>query len=388
MSQMDRFLQPSENSFFLFGPRGTGKTVWVKKKFTGGLFIDLLSPENFRKYLAMPERLRELVDGRLAVSRQPFSLVIDEVQRIPQLLDVVHALTVEHPQIRFILTGSSVRKIRRQNTNLLGGRASLRVMHPFMAAEMGTRFDLNDATRVGMLPVVFGSNDPQDAIGAYVGTYLEEEVKHESVLRNAGSFVRFLEVASFSHGTIANMASIGRECGISAPTVKAYFEILEDMLLSFTVPIFAKRAKCTLVSKAKFYFCDSGIYVALRPRGMLDRASEIGGLALEGLVAQHLRAWCDYSGHGAELFHWRTKSGVEVDFVVYGENTLAAIEVKHSADVRSEHLSGLRAFGTDYPEAQLYLLHRGSEIRKIGNVLCLPCDEFLRNLVPGKRLFP
>jgi predicted AAA+ superfamily ATPase len=361
--------------------------MWAKQKFADGLFIDLLSPENFRKYVAMPERLREVVDGQLAISnRGYFNLVIDEVQRIPELLDVVHSLTVEYPQIRFVLTGSSVRKIRKHGVNLLGGRASLRLMHPFMAAEMGTKFNLNDAIRVGMLPVVLGANDPQDAIGAYVGTYLEEEIKHESVLRNVGSFVRFLEVASFSHGTVPNMASIARECGISAPTVRAYFEILDDMLLSFTVPIFTKRAKRILASKAKFYFCDSGIYATLRPRGMLDRASEIDGLALEGLVAQHLRAWCSYSGCGMELSHWRTKSGVEVDFVVHGEDTLVAIEVKHSANVRDEYLSGLRAFGTDYPEARLYLLHYGSEIRKVSNVLCIPCNEFLRDLVPGKQL--
>jgi predicted AAA+ superfamily ATPase len=308
------------------------------------------------------------------------------VQRIPELLDVVHSLIVEYPQIQFVLTGSSVRKIRRHGVNLLGGRASMCLMYPFMAAEIGVKFDLNNATHVGMLPVVLGANDPRDAIGAYVGTYLEEEIKHESVLRNVGTFVRFLEVASFSHGTVPNMASIARECGISAPTVKTYFEILDDMLLSFAVPIFTKRAKRTLASKAKFYFCDSGIYVSLRPRGILDRPSEIDGLALEGLVAQHLRAWCSYSGYGTELYYWRTKSGIEVDFIVCGTDTLAAIEVKHSTNIRNEHMAGLRAFCTDYPEARLYLLYRGSEIRKIGNVLCMPCDNFLRNLVPGKQL--
>ena len=360
----------------------------MKREFPNGLFIDLLLPEIFRKYVAFPERLRELIDGQIAIGgKEHFSVVIDEMQRIPALLDVVHELSVAHTQIQFVLTGSSARKIRRQNVNLLGGRASLRPMHPFIAAEIGENFNLNDALHIGMLPVIWSANAPRDALMAYVGTYLEEEVRQEGIVRNVGSFARFLEAATFSHATAPNMASIARECGISAVTVRAYFEILHNLLLSFAVPIFSKRAKRTLVAKSKFYFFDSGVYKTLRPRGLFDRPSEVDGFALEGLVGQHLHAWCSYSNGDAKLFHWQTKSGVGVDFVVYGGDTLAAFEVKHSPNVREEFLSGLRAFAVDYPEAQLFLLHCGSEIRKIGRILCLPCDEFLRNLIPGDGIF-
>jgi predicted AAA+ superfamily ATPase len=387
-----RLLPPSLNSFFLFGPRGTGKTSWLKQTFPNALKIDLLQPENARLYTGNPERLRDLVLGHLVTQPSP-TIVIDEIQKIPQLLDVIHSLHESHPQVQFIMTGSSARKLRRQNVNLLGGRASLRTMHPFMAAEMGPQFQLSKALQYGMLPVIWGQRHSADALKSYVGTYLEEEVKHEGFFRRTEPFARFLSIASFSHGSLPNVTSIARECGVSQPTVQTYFEILKDLLLSFHVPLFSKRAKRTLISssKMKFYYADTGIYRTLRPKGTFDRPEEIEGLCLEGLVAQHLRAWCDYFGDGAKLCYWRTKAGVEVDFILDTPNGLWAIEVKHSARVRREHLTSLRAFGKDYPETQRLLLYCGSEtlvVDSVDSIPCLPCEDFLRQLqgpIPFKK---
>ena len=387
MKQINRFVPKTENSFFLFGPRGTGKTIWTQQEFPHSLWIDLLSPKVLSRYINSPDYLREKILAEITnESKPPFSVVIDEIQKVPELLDVVHSMIVAFPQIQFILTGSSARKIKRQEVNLLGGRAILRNMHPFLASEMGDIFDFNKCLQVGMLPVVWGARQLQETLDSYVQVYLEEEVKHEGLVRNSTLFSRFLQMASFSHGSVPNMASIARECGSSANGVKSFFEILEDLLLCFFLPIFTKRAKRILVSRAKFYYFDVGVYRSLRPKAILDMPAEIDGLALEGFIAQHLRAWCDYSAGKHKLYYWRTKSGVEVDFVLYGESGIFAYEVKNTDHIKQEHLRHLKAFGEDYPEAKLTFLYRGQEALMKGNILCLPCEQFLRKLVPNEGL--
>jgi predicted AAA+ superfamily ATPase len=327
---------------------------------------------------ANPDGLRE----RVQLSRAT-TIVIDEIQKVPELLDVVHGLMVSEPGLRFAMTGSSSRKLCRGGANLLGGRAERLTMHPFMASELGNAFDLRRALRFGLLPLFHGKSRPGQALSGYVDNYLAEEVKGEGILRKATSFARFLEVASFSHGTIPNVSAIARECFVSQPTAATYFDILHNMLLAFSVPAFVRRARRDLCSKDKFYLCDSGIYQALRPRGFLaDDGNLVTGMALEGLVAQHLRAWCDYANGNQRLYHWKTAGGVEVDFVVHGENSFAAFEVKLAPMVRNDHGAGLRAFGRDYPEAQLCLLYGGTEVHKMGSVLCLPIASFLHQLRP------
>ena len=209
-----------------------------------------------------------------------------------------------------------------------------------------------------------------------------EEVMAEGLVRNIGNFSRFLEVISFSHGSILNISEVSRECEVSRKTVEGYVSILEDMLLGSRMPVFSKRAKRVLVKQAKFYYFDAGVFRSLRPKGPLDRPEEIDGLALEGLVAQHLRAWCDYTG-GHQLFFWRTPGGTEADFVVYGESVFCAIEVKNARTVSIKDVRGLRAFQSDYPEGTVALLYRGTERLLVGGVLCLPCVEFLEALTPG-----
>lgn len=366
--------------FFLFGPRGTGKSTWLHSARPESIWVDLLDPEIQRHYLARPERLRDLIAGRPEVT----DIVIDEIQKAPALLDVVHALAESDKRLRFVLTGSSARKLRRGAANLLAGRLAEARMHPFMAAEMGSSFDLRRALEIGLVPLVWGSADPAATLRAYASLYLREEVQAEALVRDIGAFARFLESISFSQGALLNLAQVARDCQVGRKTVEGYLGILEDLLLSFRIPVFSKRAKRILVSHEKFYFFDAGVYRSLRPAGPLDRSEEIAGMALEGLVAQHLRAWIDYRAAGAKLYYWRTKSGNEVDFVVYGKDVFWAIEVKHAARVNSKDLRALRAFREDYPEANVCLLYMGRERLAIDGITCMPCEEFLLGLHPER----
>lgn len=382
MELVNRFLPAPNKSFFLFGPRGTGKSTWTQEAFRDALRIDLLSPDAFRRYAARPERLRELLQG----NPRSKAIIVDEVQKIPALLPVIHALIEEKRGLTFILTGSSSRKLKRTGADLLAGRAVVRTMHPFMAAEIASRFDLDLALRHGLLPLVWGDKDPEDVLRAYAALYVREEVQMEGLVRNVGNFSRFLEAVSFSQASLLNLSNVSRECEVERKVVESYVHILEDLLLAFRLPVFTKRAKREVVVHPKFYYFDAGVYRSLRPRGPLDRPEEIDGHALESLVAQHLKAWNAYGGERHQLSFWRTRSGVEVDFVIYGPEGFWAVEVKNADRVRDEELRGLRAFCEDYPEAKPLFLYRGRERLKRNGILCLPCEEFLRGLVPGKKI--
>jgi len=233
-----RFFQPPAGSFFLFGPRGTGKSTWLRQTQPHALWLDLLDPEAQRLYQARPERLRQ----RLAAETGIGTVVIDEVQKVPALLDVVHALLEEQPQLRFLLTGSSARKLRRGSWNLLGGRLVEASLHPFMAAELGESFCLDRALRSGLVPLVWEAAEPDRTLRSYASLYLREEVQAEALVRDVGAFARFLEAISFSHGSLLNLAEVARECQVSRKTVEGYLRILEDLLLAFRLPVFRRRA--------------------------------------------------------------------------------------------------------------------------------------------------
>ena len=380
MALVSRFFEIPVQSCFLFGPRGTGKSTWLRHRLPDALFVDLLDPALQRSLEARPERLRELLAGA-----RPETVVIDEIQRVPELLTVVHAMLEEPSPPRFILTGSSARKLRRGGADLLGGRAIQCTLHPFMAAELPT-FELESALETGLLPLVLGAAQPAATLAGYASLYLDQEVRAEGLTRNVGNFARFLEAASFSHGGELNVAAIARECEVPRKAVASYIEILQDLLLAYTLPVFRKRAKRQTTAHRKFYLFDAGVFRALRPKGPLDRPGEIDGHALEGLVGQHLRAWAAYSGNDAELYFWRTRSGVEVDFVVYGADGVQAFEVKNVGRVDAKDLRGLRAFREDYPEAQAVLLYRGHDRLRMGEIWCLPVGDFLRRVVPGRGL--
>jgi predicted AAA+ superfamily ATPase len=381
MEIYSRFFTMPSRSFFLFGPRGTGKSTWLRHELPGALFVDLLRPEVYREMSARPERLRDLVLG----SPEQDTVVLDEVQRVPELLNVVHELLESRTRKRFVLTGSSARKLRRGGVDLLAGRALLHTLHPFMASEL-PGFRLEDALRHGLLPLVVASEKPDETLRAYASLYLEQEVRAEGAARNVGEFARFLEAVSFSHASVLNVSNVARECQIERKTAAGYVQVLEDLLLSFRVPVFAKRAKRAVAAHSKLYLFDAGVFQSLRPHGPLDRPEEIDGAALEGLVAQHLRAWLAYSQARADLFFWRTRSGVEVDFVVYGRDAFGIIEVKNSATVRLEDLRPLKAFLADYPKCTPILLYRGAQRLHREDIWCVPVEEFLARLHPAQDL--
>ncbi len=382
MELIDRFFKPPVSSFFLFGPRGTGKSTFISKVFKDSLSVDLLDPERVRYFSAMPERLREITDAY----PKPGTLVIDEIQKVPDLLPVVHSVMEQKKGWNFILTGSSARKLKRSGVDLLGGRAILCTMHPFMAAEMGSRFGFDGALRHGLLPIVVASENPAEVLRSYAALYLREEVQMEGLVRNIGNFSRFLEAISFSHASILNISNVARECAVERKVVEGYVEILEDILLGWRLPVFTKRAKRKLALHPKFFLFDAGVFRSLRPQGPLDRPEEIEGQALEGLVAQHLKAWIAYSDVKRELFFWRTKSGVEVDFIVYGEDGIWAIEVKNTRNIRPADLRGLRSFKEEFPEGKTFLLYRGKDRLSREDALCLPCTDFLAALHPDRSL--
>jgi predicted AAA+ superfamily ATPase len=381
MEFQSRFFKLPAQSFFLFGPRGTGKSTWLKHELPGALFVDLLRPEVYREMSARPERLRDLALG----APESDTVVVGEVQRVPELLNVVHELLESRRRKRFVLTGSSARKLRRGGIDLLAGRALLRTLHPFMAAELH-RFRLDEALHRGLLPLVVASNQPEETLHAYASLYLEQEVRTEGLARNVGNFARFLEVISFSHASVLNVSNVARECQIERKTVAGYVDVLEDLLLSFRVPVFTKRARREMASHPKLYLFDAGVFRSLRPHGPLDRPAEIDGAALEGLVAQHLRAWLAYSPTQAELFYWRTRSGVEIDFVMYGRDVFWAIEVKNTARVHPQDLRPLKSFVADYPECKPILLYRGGERLHVEKIWCIPVEEFLAQLRPSQGL--
>lgn len=377
-----KFLHPPAQHFFLFGPRGTGKSTWLRRALPRAAWIDLLAPAEHRLYAARPERLRELAAAQPAGS----DIVIDEIQRVPELLTVVHQLMEEPQSPRFALAASSARKLKRTGVDLLAGRAVARVMHPFMAAELGSRFDLDAALACGLLPLVWDAPDPADALSAYAGLCAQQEVQSAGLVRDIGAFHRFLEAISFSHAAVLNVNEVARECAVGRKTVEGFVEILEDLLLAFRLPVFARRARRRVTAHPRFFLVDAGLFRALRPAGPLDRPEEARGAALEGLVAQHLRAWKDYSRSAAKLHFWRTRAGSEVDFVLYGPDDLWALEVKHANRIRPADLRALKAFREDYPEARARLAYLGAERRVIDGILCLPVAELLAGLIPGGRL--
>jgi predicted AAA+ superfamily ATPase len=365
---------PLNKSFFLFGPRGTGKTTWVKATFPDAVFIDLLESELFIGLLANPQRLEMYVP-------RDFDnwIIIDEIQRIPELLNEVHRL-IEKYKYKFVLTGSSARKIKRKGFNLLAGRALTYSMHPLTATELGKAFDLEYLLNYGGLPSVYAGNEAKKYLASYVKTYLQEEIQFEGLTRNLGAFSRFLEAASFSQGSVLNISAVARDCAVERKVVESYFSILEDLLIAYRIPVFSERAKRRMIAHPKFYFFDAGVYRTLRPMGPLDRPEEVDGIAYETLVFQELNAINSYLESGYKIFYWRTADDMEVDFVLYGGKGILAIEVKRTAKVSREMTRGLRAFLKAYPMAKAYLIYGGERRLREDNIEIIPIKEFLLSL--------
>ena len=363
-----------DESCFLFGPRGTGKSTWVKQVLPDALRVDLLKESTYSQLVGHADRLEAMADARGIET-----IVIDKVQKLPPLLDEVHRL-IEDRGFRFVLTGSSARKLKRSGANLLAGRARTLTMHPFTATELGDQFDLGHAIRYGMLPSVWVRSQAATYLKTYVGTYIREEVQHEAFVRNVAGFSRFLEAASLSQASVLNIQSVAADCGINRKTVESHFDLIEDLLISVRIPVFRKRVKRKLTSHPKFYFFDAGVYRALRPRGPLDSDEEIEGAAIETLVLELLRAENANHDLGYELYFWRTGDDKEVDFVLYGERGLHAFEIKRSARFQERDLDALRLFCADYPEAQACLFYGGTERYRFGAIEVMPLGEGLTSL--------
>lgn len=362
-------------SFFLFGPRGTGKTSWLKAHFPKSVYIDLLDDEIFNQLLSNPKNLRNYID----VNKAHDFIIIDEIQKAPKLLDEVHRL-IESENYSFILTGSNARKLKRAGSNLLGGRAHTYEMFPLTALELEEDFNLKQALQFGTLPMAVNDrNDPKKFLQSYIKTYLKEEIQLEGLTRNIESFARFLQVASFSQGTPLVISNIASEAGINRKVVEDYFSILKDLLISVELPVFSKRAKRDLIVKRKFYFFDSGVYRAIRPKGPLDSDQEIDGFALETLVLNELRVLNAQFALDYEIYYWRTRDHKEVDFILYGENGFHAFEIKSSSRVTPADLVGLKEFRADYPEVKAHIIYAGSEMRVHDNIEYIPINIFFKN---------
>ena len=382
-SYIPRVLNPPQGSYFLLGPRGTGKSTWLLHHYPEAMRIDLLLGEEERRLLAHPEKIREVA----AALPSNATLILDEIQRVPRLLPEIHALIEEKRNIQFIMTGSSSRKLRRSVSDLLGGRALLRQMGPFLASELKEKFSLQKALNVGLIPLIWESSDPEERLRHYISLYLREEVQAEGLVRQIGDFARFLEIASFSQGSIWTTTDISREASVKRTTVENYLQILEDLLLAFTLPVFSRRAKRRLITHPKFYFFDVGVYKVLRPRGLLDSDQEIEGLALESLVAQHLRSWVLSQHHPHSLSFWRTQTKLEVDFIVYGPKGFWAIEVKRGVNIGPDDIRSLSAFKEEYPEATCLILAPVKRRENYRGFPIVPIEEFLLGITPQEVIF-
>src|SRR3989338_5324943 len=369
-----RIIQPPSRSFFLFGARGTGKTSWIKTTFPDNIYIDLLESETYRRLLTEPSRLEKMTPPQY---RQ--WVILDEVQRVPDILNEVHRL-IESKKYRFILTGSSARKLKKKGVNLLAGRALTYYLYPLTVTELGKDFKLEKSVVTGHLPVAYTDSKPEKYLESYVSTYLREEIQQEGLTRNLSAFSRFLEMASFSQGSLLTLSDVARDTAIERKVVENYFSILEDLLLASRLPVFTKRAKRRLVSHPKFYFFDVGVYRTLRPKGPLDNPEEIGGVAFESLFFQELKALNSYLDLGYHLYYWRTSNNLEVDFVLYGKRGFKAFEINHTQRLGGHHFSGLRAFLREYPMAKAYLVYGGQEHLFEKGIEILPIETCLKNL--------
>ncbi|MBI3535074.1 MAG: ATP-binding protein [Deltaproteobacteria bacterium] len=374
----NRVLNVSEDHFFLFGPRGTGKSYWLKEKFPHSLYLDLLDGALYRTLLATPERIDDMIPPNYSGV-----VVLDEIQRVPLLLNEIHRLIEGRAKTQgllFAMTGSSARKLRRKGVNLLAGRALTCRMHPMTALELGKDFNLTRTLRYGCLPRVLLSKNPKDFLESYVTTYLREEVQQEGLVRNLEGFSRFLEAASFSQGSPLNISSISSDCAVGRKAVEDYFQILEDLLLATRLQVFTRRAKRKLISAPKFYYFDLGVYRTIRPKGLLDSDFEVDGPSLETLVYQELKALNDYLHSGYAISYWRTTEDHEVDFILYGEHGLHAIEVTKTSRIRRADMESLQLFCEDYPQAKAYFVYGGTRKERFGPIEAWPVELFLRAL--------
>ncbi len=363
-------------SIFFWGARQTGKSTLLKQMFPDAIWIDLLLSDVFRRFSAQPQLLREMVH----VADQAKLVVIDEIQKVPGLLDEIHWLMV-NKQVQFILSGSSPRKIIRSGANLLGGRALRYELYPLVSAEIDD-FQLDKALNNGLLPRHYLSSNSKKLMDAYIGNYLNDEIVAEAKIRNVQAFSQFLRAAAFSNAEQVNYSNIASDCGVSHNTIREYFQILEDTLIGRFVPVYQKKPKRKVIQSPKFYFFDLGIPNNLLKRGIIEPGTEAFGHVFEHFIYQELHAHSKYSELDYSISYWRTVSQIEVDFIL-GDNQVS-IEVKGTDNVNSKHLKGLRSFSEEYVTQKQILVSLDPIERMVGDIHLMPWRVFLQRLWNGE----
>jgi len=370
--QVDRLINLQalleKKSHFLLGPRQTGKTFLVQHTLKNARVYDLL---DYAVYLALSQN-----PGRMAQELSPKDriVVIDEIQRLPELLNEVHRL-IESRGLRFLLTGSSARKLRRGGVNLLGGRARTKYLHPLTYKELGNRFDLRTATERGLLPSIYFSDDPRADLQSYAGSYLQQEIVAEGATRNVPAFSRFLKVAAFCNGTIVNFTKVANDAQVKRTTVYEYFEILKDTLVLYELPAWRKTKKRKPLASSKYYFFDVGVVSSLQGRRFRPGTPEFGE-ALETYLMHELTSHSDYVSQES-LGYWRSTTGFEVDFII-GDHT--AVEVKAKENVSLQDLKSLRALAEEKQLKRYLCVSLEPRARKIEGISVLPLTDFLEAL--------
>lgn len=378
----NRILNPTseakKKSIFLFGPRQTGKTFLLNRLFPESPLYSLLKSDEFLRISQNPQVIRE----ELAVIHESISdkpVIIDEIQKLPLLLDEVHYM-IESFGINFILTGSSPRKLKKGSANLLGGRARTRHLFPLVSREV-QEFDIVRACNYGMLPSIYQSDEPVEDLRSYCGSYLQEEIQAEGLVRRIENFSRFLETASLVNGEIVNMEGLSSDTGIPSNTLREYFSILEDTLLGSMLNPFKRAVHRKAISRAKFYFFDVGVSNVLAKRGLVRPKSELFGKAFEHFIHNEIRACLSYKRDDRTLSFWRDRYGNEVDFIL-GDDT--AIEVKTSHFVGGKHAKGLSLISEEIPFKNKIIVSFDPHPRLIGDILVLPYENFLNRLWEGE----
>jgi predicted AAA+ superfamily ATPase len=360
---------PDSDSFFLFGPRQTGKTTLTNRAYQDNCWnINLLQDDIFLKYTKNPGLFRLHVIEKVEKNGTS-TIIVDEIQRSPQLLNDIQSLIDNYPKLRFVLTGSSARKLKQKSVNLLGGRAVERRLFPYVYAEIATDFNLEDALRFGTLPGIFSRSkeSKRERLRAYVNTYLREEIRQEGLLRNLGGFSRFLDIAASQNSELVNYSDIARDCQISSHTVRAHYDILEDTLIAFPLKPWVKSARKRMTGHPKYYFFDLGVLNAINNRLDADFEPGTKGRLFESLVVLELYRYLNYAQSEASIYFWRTNAGAEVDIIIEKHGRIiAACEVKSGNVIDNKDLSGLRSFKEEFPDVPLY-------------IACLTNEPYTRN---------
>jgi predicted AAA+ superfamily ATPase len=374
-----RKIKTYDRTYFLLGPRGTGKSSFLLESYPDAFRVDLLDEAIFQELAANPH----LFSQQIASIPNTTWIIIDEVQRLPSLLNEVHK-AIESKRYRFVLCGSSARKLRRSGVNLLGGRASESFVFPLMPEEYGTDFQLERSLRIGDIPLVVNDPQPTEALKAYVRLYLKEEIQAEAIVRNFGGFTRFLQIAAIMNSQVLNVSSLARDAGVKRSTIDGYLSVLEDTLMGFRLPAYEAKIRVKERSHPKLYLFDCGVVRMLKGQhGPVDVDEK--GFLLETWVANYLRAMRAYHDFFDDFYYWAaTNSKSEVDFLVRSGSSLVAIEVKSTTQLRPEFFAGLNAIVDLKGLKRRILIYMGDKILKKDGIECLPLTEFLKQFESGQ----